>query len=454
MVEARDVTSVGIIVVVQIFNFVEEHTSEPLALLSKFVHCLRGDCGFSQEAVHGVFLECLIIGVFSERGDGRMTSRWSRIADECVGGGGGAVGGSCGRRCCRWRSRARRCSWSLLFGVFSACLSSHEDVCGFGIGEACGEEGVTVFGSDGSVRVDEGEFVADLLHAIVTGERSVVELLDGVESDVLGDVDKGVAVSDLSGDLHTTTDAVEADVVAGVFGDVVEKAFGFSVEVPIFVDTEGDQLLVVAGDACTVFVVLFSGAFVEDMVGFSVDVGVASGADLGDVDVASFGLEVEFAFCDLDTVRADADVGAGTTRDLGVAAAARTPLLVGRPFSFRDVVLAARASDEANIAGFVGIDCEVKFVKDLEKLLLDVSVTSTDIVTGDLGAVGGVEEEVDVALEDLFAAVARAAESVGGVESVCEPIDQAEAAEGHLHAPGRVGHDDGGVAEEESGTFA
>lgn len=306
-----------------------------------------------------------------------------------------------------------------------------------------------VFGGDGIVSVDESKLGVDLCMTGFTVETVFVPTC--LKMKMGDDVAESVAMGNLSGDLESAANGVSRDIT--LFGDVINQALGFGVEETIFIDTKYDKFLLEVCDTCTVFVVLLRSTRVEHSCGVGVDVGGVAGADLGDVDVGGATIVTKVASGDLDTVGVKANIRARTSWDVGVRGAEGARVLVGDPLIFCKFSFATRARDFSAITGFLRVVGEVELVEALSDFLLDVSVTSTDVVAGDVGAVGRVEVEVRTVLETLGATATRTRDTVRRAEAFGETVNLAETAESELESPGLFGHLDSGVAEEQCSTF-
>lgn len=281
-----------------------------------------------------------------------------------------------------------------------------------------GEVLLTVFSGDFGIGCDEGEFRADLCMAGGSGEAFVNELGSRVEMEASENIAKSVAVGDLGSDLESATDGVRSDVALAC--NVINQAFSFSVEEAIFVDSEDEKFFLEALDTFTILVVFLRGASVKNFCNVGVDVGGVARANLRDVNVSSTRNVVEIAFGDLMAVGVKTDVGARTTRNFSVGGAVCTLVLVVVPFSFDNISFTTEALDRSAISWLLGVEREVEFLKDLENFLLDVCMAGTDVVTGDVGAVGAVEVEVGGVLEGEVATFARTLDACFRVETFSE----------------------------------
>lgn len=109
--------------------------------------------------------------------------------------------------------------------------------------------------------------------------------------------------------------------------------------------------------------------------------------------------------------------------------------------------------DEADVTRFLGVVLNSTFVEDANESLFDESMTSTDVVTGHLRAVGCVTDEGVPVGELQFAVFARADETGTGLETFFETVDLGGAAESHLKAPCLGGAFEGGIADDVGRTW-
>ena len=255
-----------------------------------------------------------------------------------------------------------------------------------------------------------------------------------------------VAMGSLCGLLDAAAEVLERNV--GFAGDILEEALSVFVHLAIFVDSEDQEFLFGGMDAFAVLVPFFLLAAFEDLGAVDFGVGRAAATDLGDVDAGGADFSGGVGAADF-LVCADADVGAMAMRHFGVDGAVLAGLAVILPCDFLDGTFAAGALDEANVAGFLGVELDSAFVEDVHESAFDEGMAGANIVTGDLRAVRSVTGEGVPVFELLGAVTTWAGEAFSG-ESFFETFYLGGAAESHAEAPGLRRALEGGVADDET----